>query len=661
MYKITHQGKAFNLGNSTFPAEWVNQWLLEPEEKFNADFTWEFSLPYTPENKAILGALAEPQLQTSSEDFIMCTLEIAGDAKPIKMYVGAVSRDAFKVRCILNEGSFDVMQKNLNALDLELDSPINVFLLANAVYPDSFHNAYYPDAQVCWPPLISNDFLSSEEPEFLGKINAYSEVDGKYLDNYLDVSTPINRNAMAPQPFLCWVLERGFAEMGLTPTGEAWDAEFVRRMFLFSNFAVEDFNTQTQNVTLTQAAYSNPSGQTHSLDKTVVNGINFTSGTNFDTATDTWTVQSTGKVYVLLDFTFTRTNSSNPSPEWVKLNLYNTVQDEFLRIPLTGEGQSLPDGQHDFIWSRIIPESWDGDTVRFYLSDDLGNTITITDITLTITQESSDTVNTFGTFSGFEKGLPDMTFGELLTELGKAPFGMKFEPDFTNAIMNVSFKTGSLFEREFVDVTLKEFPEVERVVNKYHWTYEEPSGDRFLDDLRPDWLSKAIRIENGAYSLVDYSASSDEYIEIVQAISPIAQSLGTTKALRIEVPAQSEYYATDGEAPSPRVGFYHGKVNDVPRADIYFVNYSDEGVETFSFDHEISTQMFDKTSLPWLKWRTSSTNLKLTMILEPVILPSVVEGKRINLQWGPAVISRASAELDRDSRRIEMDAEVILL
>lgn len=661
MYKLLHNGQAFNLGKSTLPVEWINSWFSEEENKHNADFTWQFNLPYTPENKAMLGALAEPQFNTDVDEFIMCAIEIGGDVKPLRLYVDSVSTEEFKVRCILNEGGFDVMEKDINKLNLALDSAISVYLLTNAVYPDSFHNAIYPSAQVCFPTLISQDFLANQEPEYLGKINAYSAADGKYLNNYLDFGVAKNRNAMAPQPFLYWILERGFQEMGLKPTGEAWEAEFMRRLFLFSNYAVEDFDVQTQVVKVAEGVYSNASGQLHMLDKTILNGIDFTSGTNFDTSLDAWPVNTTGKLYLHLDLTFKRKLLSDPNPEHVKLNLYNTNLQQFIRLELTGDGETLSDGQYSFDWTTIIPEQWDSHNIRFYLSDDLGNAIIITDITVTITQESSQELNTFGSFAGFTKGLPSITFGELITELGKPPFGIKFEYNFRKAEVEMTFKSHSLLDKPFVEVDRSVGHEVERNKLKYHWVYDEPNGDRFLDDLRPEFLAKGLDIADRTASLVEYKSEVADQREITQAIVPIAQSLGNTRSLRIEAHAQSDHYATDGEAPSPRVGFYHGKVNDLPRGDIYFVQYTNSDLFYYTLDHTESLDMFDRTILPWLKWRTNSLNIKVKLLPTPLQLAEIVSTKRINLQWGPAILNKASADLDRDSRRIELDADIILL
>lgn len=659
MYKLSYLGTAFDLGDSTLPVEWINSWFVESDKKHHSDYTWQFTLPYTANNRSILGDLAQPQLVSKIDTYINCTLDLSGDVKPVRLYVGPASKSGFKVRCLLSEGSFDVMEKNLNSLNLQLSASVDVDDLTTNPQGASFHNSIYPDAQVCWPPLIAQDFLSDQEPSFLGRINAYSSVDGKHLNNYLNASVPVNRNAMAPQPFLCWILERGFEEMGLQVKGEAWEAEFVRRMFLYANQTVEDFNEQ--QATLAIASYNNVSGQVHSMDALNTTPINFTSGTNFNTTTDQWTINSTGEVRITMNLSFTRNNPNLPSPRSVRFALFNPTVNLSISKLITGVDESLGDGSHSFTFNMLIPDSWDGDEVSIRLYDFNGDDILITLAVVGIYQTSTEELNTFGEFDEFTTGLPDMTFGELLTELGKPPFGIKFDYDFSNQLVEMSFKSSNLSTGRFEKVSHSENEEVERVSTKYHWSYEEPSGDRFLDDLRPAFLSSGGVIVNGEWSQSDFEAPSEDYEEIVQSICPIAQSLGTTKDLRIEVHAQSEYYDTDSENPSPRIGFYLGLVDNEPRADILFEHESENELRVFSFDHDYSLSMFDYTIIPWLKWRSQGTRLKLSLLLDPIQIPFVVYGKLLELQWGPAVLNRASAELDRDSRRVELEAEVILL
>lgn len=226
--------------------------FLEENNLFTDDFTTDFSLPFTiSANKELIRKLGLPDFQniTNVNVSLPCRLFRFDRHYPAMLHIGQIKGS--KIECDISYGDHEMPVLNINLRDLPWPTIITPDLL---LYAKDKITKSWPDTPFNFPMIYRPDIGGSSPYEsFDGYVNNYQGFG--FLQNYIqpgDPSAPdeedkkdkyINRNVMAPCPYLLEILRFGFAQAGKRIVGELTQDEVLKQVVYIPENFLERFET----------------------------------------------------------------------------------------------------------------------------------------------------------------------------------------------------------------------------------------------------------------------------------------------------------------------------------------------------------------------------------------------------------------------------------
>jgi hypothetical protein len=236
---------------STFIEE--NNWL---KDNTISKFTYPLEIELTNDQSKSLGNITEMNL-TSYNTLLVAKFYVFGEEHEAVLEIESlIGRNLVaQIRYGLEE--FPNYNKRLSEL------PLENFELAESIYThaEAIIRQTWPAVNYNFPQVITDalDTDSDQWRYFEGIINKYA--DGDFIENSFDNETneQINRNVMLPMPYLLYVLQVGFADVGATLSGDILEDTYYKKATLYAlNQFYTSFTTQSEIIGLTTNQYTGP-------------------------------------------------------------------------------------------------------------------------------------------------------------------------------------------------------------------------------------------------------------------------------------------------------------------------------------------------------------------------------------------------------------------
>ncbi|MDX5447696.1 MAG: hypothetical protein LPK47_04895, partial [Bacteroidota bacterium] len=273
----------------------------------------------------------------------------------------------------------------------------------------------------------------------------------------------------------------------------------------------------------------------------------------------------------------------------------------------------------------------------------------IEDIYTEFQRISTDLINTFGPFQGWETdGIPEATFGELLAELKKPPFGLSFQLRPETKEIYIFQRNDLLNQNQPLAMEPEDSLEIENeeilpVVLKY----EKPDDDAIKFDP-PIWATHKVLIQNGEATLIPYNQDPRDVKEIELKMPPFDLFY---KIPRLEGKGFSDHFDTNPSAPSLRIGIYRGLYNLMPLATV-----DDFFRDGWSFQFDDAQNLFKTYAYPWIRFQQNGRKVRATFHLSKGEFSRLKVDRSIAFGGHLFIIEEARVEVEGEqSVKVEMD------
>ena len=243
--KLILNNLELDLSNYEFAFIEENNWL---KDNTVSKLTYPLEIELTNEQDAALGNISEQNL--ANYDTLL-------DAK---FYVFGQEHDAIlEIETMLGRNMIAHIRygleefPNFNKRLSEL--PLEVVDLAESIYvhAKSIISQTWPAVNYNFPQVITDAFDTDSEQwqYFEGIVNKY--LDGDFIENEFDdeANEQVNRNVMLPMPYLLYVLQVGFADVGITLAGEILEDTYYKKATMYAlNEFYTSFTTESSEHSL---------------------------------------------------------------------------------------------------------------------------------------------------------------------------------------------------------------------------------------------------------------------------------------------------------------------------------------------------------------------------------------------------------------------------
>lgn len=227
-----------------------NHWF---SDQFFTKYTFPIEFDIDDELDIALNMITHMNAASSPKKFEGYLLQFGGESEAVLVIERIQGRRAQgKMRFGFEE--FPNYDKKLSELPLER-FPLQVPMTDYAV---GIINQTFPAVNFNFPQILidSIDVATAQWQHFEGFINNYRG--GAFLLNEYDAvkDEQINRNIMQPVPYLLHILQAGFAEKGLSLTGDILDdAEFSRALLVVKSEYYSSVSPNSQEFLLNTSEY----------------------------------------------------------------------------------------------------------------------------------------------------------------------------------------------------------------------------------------------------------------------------------------------------------------------------------------------------------------------------------------------------------------------
>lgn len=255
-----------DLSNYEFTFIEENNWI---KDNTVSKYTFPVEIELSNEQDEALGNISEENL-SEYETLLEGEFYVFGEAHDAVFEIESIiGRNLVgQIRYGLEE--FPNFNKRLSELPLFKDD----LLVSIYAHAETIIDQTWPAVDYNFPQVITDsiDIDSEQWQYFEGIINKY--VDGDFVINEFDAvnSEQINRNIMVPMPYLLYVLQVGFADVGLALTGEILEDTYYKKAVIYTlNEFYKSFTTQSETYSLNTDDYTTLEGNrgTYNLDITL--------------------------------------------------------------------------------------------------------------------------------------------------------------------------------------------------------------------------------------------------------------------------------------------------------------------------------------------------------------------------------------------------------
>ena len=516
---------------------------------FDGDFSWQFDIDMNiAKNRDIFNHinLLAVRRQTPKFKVVLQRLTKTEDAE---LMLIDFKNNKISAYLKLNLNASDVLKKNIK--DFSWYFGFNADLENNA---EAYLNAAWPD-KFCIPGIINETYYDTDDrPDFEGMLNRFNLDTNLFVRNY---KTPtfdaMNINAMVPQPFLLWMLEVGFAEMGLKITGDFVKHPDVMRCFIYQNFEAVGGTDHNSYGYYTNAQQVNCNG----VDIIEIDGG---TGGRFNPVNNRYESQEKGVYKFVVYFTIDSiTAQANVVDLIAKDNNGVSTKYRFYNA------YNLPVGKYAVPLEVVLDN---GGWCEFYM-DSLNGTgvINISSLSISSIMKGSSIMNTFGVLAGFDAvGMPDISFGAFLNAVSQR-FLLNVVPNFRANTVNISFAKDLPHLRPS-----KELKKVDEVFtrtlekDKYVIINKDPKDDYLAQNYYEEFREKIV-IEYDLVKSVLADAKVDDSTEIKLKLAPLLDSKlppeGLYSCSQMDESGGSRML-NEENTPDLRFGFYNYAVGKLP-------------------------------------------------------------------------------------------------
>lgn len=596
------------------------------DDEFQSDFSWNINFPLTPKNKRLTNIEKNPLVIQSFEDIegqmILFAIEL-----PFRMIIQRI-KEEIETSVLINIGSFKTLQKKL--VELDLTFPAYSF----PGDADTMPGKIYPEVPFQLPMFKNYEFYGEENSNFglNGQINAWNLSNNEFLRNRIIGGSGIlyNDNVCLPQPFVMWILEKGFQEMGYKIDGSFYKDDAMRRLLLYSNLSIEKPEDGGVNAKITGP------GDSVNMVNLAAFKLNFNNnyGTNFDIVNDEYTVPSANTFKIEGGFTIGWDDEIYVAPKNVRVQFIVTGGNTY-EHQITPTSIGVTAGRIEFVTNITFAAGDVGNPMHIAIQAANNDPAAVSDYDFSIDRLLGDVINGFGNFSGWSEngtyplnrefeggtGLPDMTFLELLGNLQKPPFNLSVSLDNFNKTAWLNFRDDlrSTSRKPLKLLDLINDPSIEKETKmRFGISYREPDDDQYFDDFPPEFIKKFVLIDENGKSIFSTEQKLDDVEKIEQELVPLIRDELFYWQVRIDQPGLSTMYKSGGKDPDPRIMYYQGVVNGLPVATCKWPGSSGVSLDIIEDD-----SLFDRTSLDWFNWKANSKKLTLQAIIKPEVISNL--------------------------------------
>lgn len=253
VFAIEVEGEFIDLpDNASFRYELINPHFIS--EVLQGDFSFPYVLPPTDFNCRKFGFASFPETHNRKLDYTGVLYLFGVPKFKIKVQVTRAVNKFIHIVVTAGVATLPNIKKKLSEVDLGEDYILG--FKADDIYATAKQAAEsgdWTEFGFTFVPFHAPNFYNGLNANFLGVCNRVDSTTGDILAN--STVTVNNKYNLVPWLFLHYVLDRIFKECGLTPTGKFWTDPELSKILLFNNFALEqrpeNFDTRAKTVSTT--------------------------------------------------------------------------------------------------------------------------------------------------------------------------------------------------------------------------------------------------------------------------------------------------------------------------------------------------------------------------------------------------------------------------
>lgn len=203
--------------------------------------TYWFTFPATDRNNMILKH-ANNLYITERITSYACEIMVLGIVFNGRIYVKNAGTREYKTFAVFNDLSETLVNRQVSEVvddNLSLGADSNAIVAAAKTMSQSL----WPSSKYAFPMIKNEVFYGDINNGFLGYINNYIGGTEKYAENYINSNVVYNENVMVPMPYLHFILENMFGQIGWKPDGAMIDDNDFKKLIYFNNYHLENISS----------------------------------------------------------------------------------------------------------------------------------------------------------------------------------------------------------------------------------------------------------------------------------------------------------------------------------------------------------------------------------------------------------------------------------
>ncbi len=226
--RIVKNGIDLDLSGNEVRWESVNMLFLA--DAFQGDYSFPFTLPFSPKNLRELGFLHKPEVLKETVSFNVL-LFLGSKQHPCKLIINGAKKDGFDSNIasgLMAISNADKLLKDIDYGTRDLDDDFgNMWRI---------YSATNWELGITFPPHYNPDFYGSANPDFNGVINRN---DSDALAYRVNTDETGNKYAFVPFPYLFYMLKCIFSDIGLNISGTFWRDAELSTVLIYNNRALD--------------------------------------------------------------------------------------------------------------------------------------------------------------------------------------------------------------------------------------------------------------------------------------------------------------------------------------------------------------------------------------------------------------------------------------
>lgn len=404
--------------------------------------TYWFTFPATDRNNMILKH-ANNLYITKRITSYACEIMVLGIVFNGRIYVKNAGTREYKTFAVFNDLSETLVNRQVSEV---VDDSISLGADSNAIVASAktMSQSLWPTSKYAFPMIRDEVFYGDVNAGFGNHINNYTTITNSYLTNFIQSNVVNNVNVMVPMPYLHFILENMFGQIGWKPDGAMMDDSDFKKLIYFNNYHLE--NVSNPNFVHLYNPEEISLGQTYTkLQLIPSQGISNEKGI-YDLPSGVFACDSTGVYYFSLSAFL---NIASGLDATIKLYAYNGSTYTLIASTFYDAPTDILD---IFIDGNVTLNA--GTNYRFYYEVEQA-AATVNWKMYEVNLQFSIISNGLNRFTGnvsLKNHVPRMTTSSFLSELMKK-FSVAIFFDFTNKIVEFEHWNNIIDSQNYIDLT----------------------------------------------------------------------------------------------------------------------------------------------------------------------------------------------------------------